>query len=110
MNPTCAVSSSGDGVTVCVCIPPVLTAGTWVLNITRVALGGYNFTLGDLGSAIHVLFPHAHSAHCNHTPALKGDVYAAAERGDAPGVQTALESRGSTEEADSVSAHDSARE
>ena len=48
---------------------------------------------------------HVHSRGCNHAPAPQGDVYAAAERGDAPGVQTSLERGGSTEEADSVSAH-----
>ena len=105
MTPVCDVNASGDGVTVNICVPPILPPGSWVMNVTRVSLGGHNFALGDLLADIHILLPHTHSDKCMHAPASKGEVYAAAERGDAPGLQTALDRGGSTEEADTVSAH-----
>ena len=39
----------------------------------------------------------------NHAPAPEGAVYAAAEAGDVPALQAALDAGGSTEEADEVS-------
>lgn len=46
--------------------------------------------------------PHEHSASCNHAPAPKGTVFAAAERGDVAALEAAIAAGGSTEEADSV--------
>ena len=45
---------------------------------------------------------HVHSRACNHAPAPEGAVLAAAEAGDVPALQAALDAGGSTEEADEV--------
>ena len=48
---------------------------------------------------------HVHSATCNHTISRKDTVFAAAASGDAPALEAALLSGGSTEEADEVGYH-----
>ena len=46
-------------------------------------------------------FVHVCSSYCNHRPARKGAVWAAADAGDAAALQAALSAGGSTEEAES---------
>jgi len=83
--------------------PPNAHVRTWMVNIMQISLGPSTIQRRSQAMAYVVVFPHVHSATCNHRPRSKGAVWRAADEGDVPGLEAALQRGESSEEAAEVS-------
>ena len=89
-----SVRPSGDGWIARALICPTSWAAATSVTVASLTFGGKALPC--------YCFPHTMRVGYNHAPVPAGAVYAAADAGDVPALQAALDAGGSTEEADNV--------